>query len=85
MAVELDVRASGARRLAQKVCVVTGAGQGIGRAAARRLGPGKEERLSSLIASMRARPAPGPSLKQARRRGAQSAGRRGHVSRAPRA
>src|SRR6202022_399187 len=38
MAVELDARAAGARRLAQKVCVVTGAGQGIGRAAARRLG-----------------------------------------------
>src|ERR1700726_501128 len=38
MAVELDARAAGARRLAQKVCVVTGAGQGIGRATARRLG-----------------------------------------------
>jgi len=38
MAVELDTRAAGARRLAQKVCLVTGAGQGIGRAAARRLG-----------------------------------------------
>jgi len=38
MAVELDARATGARRLADKVCVVTGAGQGIGRAVARRLG-----------------------------------------------
>ena len=38
MAVELDPRAASARRLADKVCVVTGAGQGIGRAAARRLG-----------------------------------------------
>ena len=38
MAVELDARAAGARRLADKVCLVTGAGQGIGRAAARRLG-----------------------------------------------
>jgi dihydroxycyclohexadiene carboxylate dehydrogenase len=38
MAIELDARAAGARRLADKVCVVTGAGQGIGRAAARRLG-----------------------------------------------
>src|SRR6266849_6414156 len=38
MAVELDVRAAGARRLKDKVCVVTGAGQGIGRATARRLG-----------------------------------------------
>jgi NAD(P)-dependent dehydrogenase (short-subunit alcohol dehydrogenase family) len=38
MATELDARAAGARRLAGKVCVVTGAGQGIGRATARRLG-----------------------------------------------
>jgi dihydroxycyclohexadiene carboxylate dehydrogenase len=38
MAADLDPRAAGARRLAGKVCVVTGAGQGIGRAAARRLG-----------------------------------------------
>jgi len=38
MAEELDPRAAGARRLKDKVCVVTGAGQGIGRAAARRLG-----------------------------------------------
>ena len=38
MAVELDARAAGARRLKGKVCVVTGAGQGIGRATARRLG-----------------------------------------------
>jgi dihydroxycyclohexadiene carboxylate dehydrogenase len=35
---ELDARAAGARRLRDKVCVVTGAGQGIGRATARRLG-----------------------------------------------
>jgi integrase len=35
---ERDSRAAGARRLKNKVCVVTGAGQGIGRAAARRLG-----------------------------------------------
>ena len=34
----LDARAAGAKRLKDKVCVVTGAGQGIGRAAARRLG-----------------------------------------------
>jgi NAD(P)-dependent dehydrogenase (short-subunit alcohol dehydrogenase family) len=34
----LDARAAGARRLQDKVCVVTGAGQGIGRAAAKRLG-----------------------------------------------
>src|SRR6266852_8451451 len=38
MAVELDARAAGACRFKDKVCVVTGAGQGIGRATARRLG-----------------------------------------------
>ena len=38
MEIELDTRAAGARRLADKVCVVTGAGQGIGRATAKRLG-----------------------------------------------
>ena len=35
---ELDFRAAGARRLKDKICIVTGAGQGIGRATARRLG-----------------------------------------------
>lgn len=38
MVKELDPRAAGAQRLKDKVCVVTGAGQGIGRATARRLG-----------------------------------------------
>lgn len=38
MSDQLDPRAAGARRLKDKVCVVTGAGQGIGRATARRLG-----------------------------------------------
>lgn len=38
MTQDFDARAAGARRLKDKVCVVTGAGQGIGRATARRLG-----------------------------------------------
>ena len=38
MAAELDARAAGGRRLMDKVCIVTGGGQGIGRATARRLG-----------------------------------------------
>jgi NAD(P)-dependent dehydrogenase (short-subunit alcohol dehydrogenase family) len=38
MATELDPRAAGGRRLKDKVCIVTGAGQGIGRSTARRLG-----------------------------------------------
>jgi NAD(P)-dependent dehydrogenase (short-subunit alcohol dehydrogenase family) len=35
---ELDPRAAGGKRLKGKICIVTGAGQGIGRAAANRLG-----------------------------------------------
>jgi len=35
---DLDHRAAGGRRLKDKICIVTGAGQGIGRAAAKRLG-----------------------------------------------
>lgn len=35
---ELDPKAAGAKRLQGKICIVTGAGQGIGRAAAKRLG-----------------------------------------------
>jgi NAD(P)-dependent dehydrogenase (short-subunit alcohol dehydrogenase family) len=35
---ELDPRAAGGKRLKGKVCIVTGAGQGIGRSTAKRLG-----------------------------------------------
>src|SRR5690348_12035499 len=38
MTAELDARAAGGRRLKDKVCIVTGAGQGIGRSTAKRLG-----------------------------------------------
>ena len=38
MAGELDARAAGGKRLGDKVCIVTGSGQGIGRATAKRLG-----------------------------------------------
>ena len=38
MVEELDPRAAGARRLKGKICIVTGAGQGIGRSTAKRLG-----------------------------------------------
>ena len=51
----LDSRAAGARRLKDKVCIVTGAGQGIGRATARRLGQ-EGGKIVVPIASMRARP-----------------------------
>jgi NAD(P)-dependent dehydrogenase (short-subunit alcohol dehydrogenase family) len=63
MADALDARAAGARRLKDKVCVVTGAGQGIGRATAKRLGQegGKivvadrvEESASRTVAELQA-------------------------------
>src|ERR1700753_1481585 len=38
MTTELDPRAAGGKRLKGKICIVTGAGQGIGRATAKRLG-----------------------------------------------
>ena len=50
---ELDPRAAGGKRLEDKVCVVTVAGQGIGRAAARRLG---QEGGKIVVASLSAAP-----------------------------
>ena len=38
MAAELDPRAAGAKRFKDKVCIITGSGQGIGRATAKRMG-----------------------------------------------
>ena len=38
MTIQLDPRAAGGKRLKGKVCIVTGAGQGIGRSTAKRLG-----------------------------------------------
>ena len=38
MAGELDPRAAGAKRFKDKVCIITGSGQGIGRATAKRMG-----------------------------------------------
>jgi dihydroxycyclohexadiene carboxylate dehydrogenase len=38
MTTEFDARAAGGHRLKDKVCIVTGAGQGIGRSTAKRLG-----------------------------------------------
>ena len=49
MAGELDPRAAGARRFEGKVAVVTGAGQGIGAATARRLA---QEGASIVIGDM---------------------------------
>ena len=48
---ELDPRAAGGKRLEDKVCVVTGAGQGIGRVGLTTpamLAGGKEERACNM-------------------------------------
>jgi NAD(P)-dependent dehydrogenase (short-subunit alcohol dehydrogenase family) len=65
MAVGLDVRAAGARRLADKVCVVTGAGQGIGRAAAKRLG----QEGGTIVVADRVEAAAGRTLSELREDG----------------
>ncbi|HEY7320533.1 MAG TPA: SDR family NAD(P)-dependent oxidoreductase [Candidatus Binatia bacterium] len=38
MSGELDPRAAGAKQIRNKICIITGAGQGIGRTTAKRLG-----------------------------------------------
>jgi hypothetical protein len=49
----LDPRAAGAKRLQDKVCVITGAGQGIGRAAAQRLGVEGGKSSTAVVVSRR--------------------------------
>ena len=43
MSGELDPRATGAKQIRNKICIITGAGQGIERATAKRLGEECEE------------------------------------------
>src|SRR5207248_9165646 len=69
MEVELDARAAGARRLAGKVCVVTGAGQGIGRAAAKRLG----QEGGKIVVADRVEPAAEQTVGELRQQGVDAA------------
>jgi len=68
MVTERDSRAAGARRLKDKVCVITGAGQGIGRAAARRLG----EEGGKIIVADRIDTGASAAVAELRERGAEA-------------
>jgi len=63
-----DARAAGAKRLKGKVCVVTGAGQGIGRAAARRLG----EEGGTIVVADRVEEGAGETVAELRQHGAEA-------------
>ncbi len=65
----LDPRAAGARRLKDKVCIVTGAGQGIGRAAAKRLG----QEGGKIVVADRVEPAAEQTVGELRQHGVDAA------------
>src|SRR5467141_2542252 len=69
MSDELDPRAAGARRLKDKVCIVTGAGQGIGRAAAKRLG----QEGGKIVVADRVEPAAEQTVGELRQHGVDAA------------
>src|SRR5258708_850415 len=69
MSDELDPRAAGARRLRDKVCIVTGAGQGIGRAAAKRLG----QEGGKIVVADRVEPAAEQTVGELRQHGVEAA------------
>ena len=69
MSDELDPRAAGARRLRDKVCIVTGAGQGIGRAAAKRLG----QEGGKIVVADRVEPAAEQTVGELRQHGVDAA------------
>lgn len=78
---DLDPRAAGARRLVGKVCIVTGAGQGIGRATARRLAA----EGGRIVVAERIEPAAAETVAQLREHGAEVAQVLADVSSLPQA
>ena len=65
----LDPKAAGARRLKDKVCIVTGAGQGIGRSAANRLG----QEGGKIVVADRVAPAADRAVEELQRHGVEAA------------